>query len=88
MPFSDGCDESTKDDRWCQIVNKNRRGVVILLSNDDKYEAVVTKWDIFESPHEDGGAYDPPELAVEIKNSELKFFIDMASMDTGYMFLH
>ena len=33
MPFSDGCDESTKDDKWCQIVNKNRRGIVILLSN-------------------------------------------------------
>ena len=74
MPFSEGCDESTKDDKWCQIVNKNRRGIVILLSNGDKYEAVVTKRDIFESPHEDGGAYDPPELAVEIENSELKFF--------------
>ena len=74
MPFSDGCDESTKDDKWCQIVNKNRRGVVILLSNGDKYEAVVTKRDIFESPNEDGGAYFPPELVVEIKNSELKFF--------------
>ena len=74
MPFSDGCDESTKDDKWCQIVNKNRRGVVILLSNGDKYEAVVTKRDIFESPNEDGGAYFPPELAVEIKNSKLKFF--------------
>ena len=74
LPFSDGCDESTKDDKWCQIVNKNRRGVVILLSNGDKYEAVVTKRDIFESPNEDGGAYFPPELVVEIKNSELKFF--------------
>ena len=73
MPFSDGCDESTKDDKWCQIVNKNRRGIVILLSNGDKYEAVVTKRDIFESPNEDGGVYYPPELAVEIKNSELKF---------------
>ena len=74
LPFSEGCDESTKDDKWCQIVNKNRRGVVILLSNGDKYEAVVTKRDIFESPNEDGGAYFPPELVVEIKNSELKFF--------------
>lgn len=74
LPFSDGCDESTKDDKWCQIVNKNRRGIVILLSNGDKYEAVVTKRDIFESPNEDGGAYYPPELVVEIKNSELKFF--------------
>ena len=74
MPFSDGCDESTKDDKWCQIVNKNRRGVVILLSNGDKYEAIVTKRDIFESPNEDGGVYYPPELAIEIKNSELKFF--------------
>ena len=74
LPFSDGCDESTKDDKWCQIVNKNRRGVVILLSNGDKYEAAVTKRDIFESPNEDGGAYFPPELVVEIKNSELKFF--------------
>ena len=73
MPFSEGCDESTKDDKWCQIVNKNRRGIVILLSNGDKYEAVVTKRDIFESPNEDGGVYYPPELAVEIKNSELKF---------------
>ena len=88
LPFSEGCDESTKDDKWCQIVNKNRRGIVILLSNGDKYEAVVTKRDIFESPHEDGGVYDPPELAVEIENSELKFFIDMASMDTGWMFLY
>ena len=47
---------------------------MILLSNGDKYEAVVTKRDIFESPNEDGGAYFPPELVVEIKNSELKFF--------------
>ena len=74
LPFSDGCDESTKDDKWCQMVNKNRRGIVILLSNGDKYEAIVTKPDIFESPNEDGGVYYPPELAVEIKNSELKFF--------------
>lgn len=74
LTFSDSCDGSTKDDKWCQIVNKNRHGIVILLSNGDKYEAVVTKRDIFESPNEDGGAYFPPELAVEIKNSELKFF--------------
>ena len=74
LTFSDSCDESTKDDKWCQIVNKNRRGIVILLSNGDKYEAVVTKRDIFESPNEDGGAYFPPELAIETKNSELKFF--------------
>ena len=47
---------------------------MILLSNGDKYEAVVTKRDIFESQNEDGGAYFPPELAVEIENSELKFF--------------
>ena len=47
---------------------------MILLSNGDKYESVVTKKDIFESPNEDGGVYYPPELAVEIKNSELKFF--------------
>ena len=47
---------------------------MILLSNGDKYESVVTKKDIFESPNEDGGVYFPPELAVEIKNSELKFF--------------
>ncbi len=57
LTFSDSCDESTKNDKWCQIVNKNRRGIVILLSNGDKYEAVVTKRDIFESPNEDGGVF-------------------------------
>ena len=40
---------------------------MILLSNGDKYESVVTKKDIFESPNEDGGVYYPPELAVEKK---------------------
>lgn len=52
-------------------LDRNQRGIIVLLNKDDYYELAIKKYDCFSSENEDGGAYFAPILSVEIKNGNL-----------------
>ncbi|MES2545003.1 MAG: hypothetical protein V4548_08970 [Bacteroidota bacterium] len=58
-------------DEYKHTVDRNRRGIVILLNRKGKYEIVVRNYDCFSSENEDGGIYMPPDLSLEIKKGKL-----------------
>lgn len=55
-----------------ETVDRNRRGIVIALSNSNEHQVTLKNVDCFSSENEDGGAYYSPELFVETKNGNLK----------------
>lgn len=52
-------------------LDRNRRGIIIALKNNDGYELALENRDCFSSENEDGGVYFPPELDVSIKKDNL-----------------
>jgi hypothetical protein len=52
-------------------LDRNRRGIVVLLNRNNKYEVVAKNYQCFSSENEDGGVYFPPELTIEIKKNKL-----------------
>ncbi len=52
-------------------LDRNRRGIVILLNKKNSYELAAKNYDCFSSENEDGGVYFAPELSVEIKKGNL-----------------
>lgn len=54
-----------------KIVDKNRRGIIILFNKGDYFELALKNYDCFSSENEDGGVYFPPDLWVEIKKGNL-----------------
>lgn len=59
-------------DNYERTVDRNRRGIIILLKNEDNYQLADKNYDCFSSEHEDGGGYYPPQLWIEFKNNNLK----------------
>ena len=53
------------------VLDRNRRGVIIALKNNDRYELALENRGCFSSENEDGGVYFPPELDVSIKKGNL-----------------
>ena len=53
------------------LIDLNRRGIVILFKSNGKYEQVLNNYSCFSSENEDGGVYFAPELSVEIKKNNL-----------------
>lgn len=53
-------------------VDRNRRGIVIALRNQDHYELVLESRSCFSSENEDGGVYFPPELGVFVEKGNLR----------------
>jgi hypothetical protein len=58
-------------DEYRGELDRNRRGIIVLLNKKDHYELVVKNYDCFSSENEDGGVYFPPELSVEINKGNL-----------------
>ena len=52
-------------------LDRNRRGIIILLNKGNHYELALKNYDCFSSENEEGGVYYAPELIVEIKNGNL-----------------
>ena len=52
-------------------LDRNRRGVLVFLNQNGKYQKIVQNLDCFSSENEDGGVYFPPELFFEIKKGLL-----------------
>jgi len=61
-------------DEYRGHLDRNRRGVIVLLNEKGKYKAIVSNLNCFSSENEDGGVYFPPELRMEIKNNLLSVY--------------
>lgn len=57
--------------RYDENVDRNRRGIILLLQTKNQYELVLKNMDCFTSENEDGGVYFPPELSVFIRKGNL-----------------
>ena len=68
-----------KDTNKSKIVNveyqgkldRNRRGIIVLVNKKSKYELAAKNYDCFSSENEDGGVYFSPELYLEISKGNL-----------------
>jgi len=57
--------------RFNELVNRNRRGVIILLKKQSGYQLVTENLTCFSSENEDGGVYIPPELVISVQRGNL-----------------
>jgi hypothetical protein len=65
--------ENIIKNRFGEVVDRNRRGIIVLFNMKDHYDLTVKNIDCFSSENEDGGVYFPPELSTEIKKGNLYF---------------
>ena len=54
-----------------RLIDRNRRGIIVLFSEEKGYKVAVKNYNCFSSENEDGGNYFSPELGVIIKDSKL-----------------
>lgn len=69
-------------DEYRGQLDRNRRGILVLLNKGDGYELVVKNENCFSSENEDGGVYFAPDLVVEITKGKL--FVHYAHGRYGY----
>lgn len=55
-------------------LDRNRRGVIVLLNRKHGYEQVMKNLDCFSSEHEEGGVYYAPELSLSIEKGKLYIY--------------
>lgn len=65
-----------------EMVDRNRRGIIILFKKDNQYQMVLKNLNCFSSENEDGGVYYAPELSLEINKGNL--YIHYAHGRYGY----
>lgn len=63
--------ENIVESRFEAIVDRNRRGIIILFKNENGYQKTTENVDCFSSENEDGGVYFPPELYINVKRGNL-----------------
>lgn len=63
--------EKIVTNRFDEEVDRNRRGILIYLTNNDETFLATKNLNCFSSENEDGGVYFPPELTIEIENEKL-----------------
>lgn len=59
------------EDEYRGKLDRNRRGIIIALRNQNQYELALENRDCFSSENEDGGVYFAPELSVSITRGNL-----------------
>lgn len=59
------------NDEYRGRLDRNRRGIIVLLNEKGKYKPIVSNLNCFSSENEDGGVYFAPELWVEIRKNLL-----------------
>ena len=59
-------------DEYRGKLDRNRRGVIVLLNTKGRYQKVVQNLSLFSSENEDGGVYFAPELVPSIEKGLLK----------------
>ncbi len=70
------------ENQFGDIVDKNRRGIIVLFHTNDRYEPVVKNLDCFSSENEDGGVYYAPELSANADKGNL--YVHYAHGRYGY----
>ena len=65
-----------------KVVDRNRRGIIILFTEKDGYKLASKNYNCFSSENEDGGVYFAPYLSIDIRNSKL--FVHYAHGRYGY----
>lgn len=63
--------ENIVTNRFDEVVDRNRRGIIILFKNENGYQKVTENLHCFSSENEDGGVYFAPELFFEVKKGNL-----------------
>lgn len=58
-------------DEYRGELDRNRRGIIVLLSENNRYTLALKNLTCFSSENEDGGVYYAPELSIEVKNGNL-----------------
>lgn len=71
--------KDTKKSAWVEtyygtMVDRNRRGIVILFKTNQGYQKVLENKALFASENEDGGVYFAPELEIEAAGNKLIFY--------------
>ena len=67
-----GTDENKfYNDEYLGELDRNRRGIIIAINNQDNYELVLENRECFSSENEDGGVYFAPDLDASIKKGNL-----------------
>lgn len=69
-------------DKYRGILDRNRRGIIVLFKEDENYKAVVENYNCFSSENEDGGNYYAPELYVYVEKGNL--FVNYGYGRYGY----
>ena len=69
-------------DEYQGELDRNRRGLLIYLSNNNDFTLATKNLDCFSSENEDGGVYYPPQLSISIKNG--KFYVAYEHGRYGY----
>ena len=65
-----------------KVVDRNRRGIIILFTEKDGYKLASKNYNCFSSENEDGGVYFAAYLSIDIRNSKL--FVHYAHGRYGY----
>ena len=52
-----------------KLIDRNRRGIIVLFSEEKGYKVAVKNYNCFSSENEDGGVYFAPYLSIDIRNS-------------------
>lgn len=76
-----GKDEFFKDENR-GMLDRNRRGILILFKQKEGYDLAAKNYDCFSSENEDGGVYYAPELSVTAEKGNL--YIHYAHGRYGY----
>lgn len=63
--------ENIVKNRFDEVVDRNRRGIVILFKTENGYQKNTENLDCFYSENEDGGVYYAPQLSFEVKEGNL-----------------
>ncbi len=63
--------ENIVKNRFDELVDRNRRGIIILIKSKNSYHKVTENLDCFYSENEDGGVYYAPQLSFEVKKGNL-----------------
>ena len=76
-------------DAFRGVVDRNRRGMIILINKNNHYDLFMKHLNCFASDCEDGGVYYAPELSVEIKKCKLYIYYRHGRYGFwGYVFRH
>ena len=60
------------ENQFGNTVDRNRRGIIVLLNEHGKYQTLIQNLSAFSSENEDGGVYFAPELVPSIEKGMLK----------------